>query len=184
MSIDAAFIILRQIGALAFLVSGLTKALVRQGSVHAVRSYRILPSPVDSVLGHILPWLELAVGACLLIDLATPSIAVLGMCLLALFLAAQISIVARGMKDIDCGCFGTSPGKDESVGYWTITRTALLCGLFAILAIGYRNPSIIARLEGTDLFRCQAIQLLTTSLLANLVAFRQIRSNRAILRRG
>ena len=97
-----------------FLVAGAAKALDPQGSVQAVRAYRLLPDPIATLVGWGLPFAEIALGLLLAAGLFTRQAAVAAAVLLAAFLLAVASAAARGLS-IDCGCFGgggpVAPGQ-------------------------------------------------------------------------
>jgi hypothetical protein len=64
--------------------------------------------------------------------------ALLATLLLMVFLVAQVSALARGLR-IDCGCFG---GSDElsAIGPATVTRTALLLALAVGVVLAGGSP--------------------------------------------
>lgn len=97
-----------------FLVAGALKVIDPQSSVAAVRAYRLLPSPLATIVGWGLPFAEIALGVLLLVGIATRLVALASAVLLLVFVAAVISAAARGLS-IDCGCFGgggdVAPGQ-------------------------------------------------------------------------
>lgn len=122
--------------------------------VGQVAAYRLLPlllvrpAAVGVVAG------ELITTVLLVPPPTRPFGAGLATVLLAVFLASQVSALARGLE-IDCGCFG---GSDElaAIGPATVTRTALLL----LLAVG-------SDAAGATPFR--PIELLIGPLLAGVV---------------
>ena len=74
-------------------------------SVLAVRAYQLLPGDSATTVGHLLPVLELVVGACLVLGLLTRGAAVVSALLFVAFIIGIASVWARGIT-IDCGCFG------------------------------------------------------------------------------
>lgn len=88
-----------------WLAAGLLKVGDPGASVRAVRSYDVLPEAVVPLVGHALPFLEIALGILLLLGLAVRPAAVASAALLALFVAGIVQAWARGLT-IDCGCFG------------------------------------------------------------------------------
>ena len=100
--------------AAVFLVAGALKVIDPQSSVAAVRAYRLLPSPLATIVGWGLPFAEIALGVLLLVGIATRLVALASAVLLLVFVAAVISAAARGLS-IDCGCFGgggdVAPGQ-------------------------------------------------------------------------
>lgn len=87
------------------LVAGILKAIDPAGSVAAVRAYQLVPSPLASPIGWGLPFVEIGLGLLLLVGLHARAAAICTAALLAILLAAVISVAARGLS-IDCGCFG------------------------------------------------------------------------------
>ena len=77
-------------------------------NVRAVRAYRILPESIVPIVGHLLPILEIVVGACLVLGLLTRMVALLSALMLAAFIIGIASAWARGLQ-IECGCFGEEP---------------------------------------------------------------------------
>ena len=70
-----------------------------------------------------MPFVELFVGAYLLVGLLTRVAAVAACVLIVVFVIAQAQAWARGLS-LDCGCFGTL--SHEHVGLWTIVRDVAL----------------------------------------------------------
>ena len=87
------------------LLAGYLKAINLQKSAMAVRAYEILPVSVANILGHILPWFEIAIGALLIIGAAVKISSALGGFTMLMFIIAISQAWARGLS-IDCGCFG------------------------------------------------------------------------------
>jgi uncharacterized membrane protein YphA (DoxX/SURF4 family) len=97
-----------------FLVAGVLKAIDPQSSVTAVRAYQLLPTSLATIVGWGLPFAEIALGLLLLAGIATRAVAAAAAILLVVFIAAVVSVAARGLS-IDCGCFGgggeVAPGQ-------------------------------------------------------------------------
>jgi hypothetical protein len=95
-----------------------------------VAAYRMLPAALIRAAALAVVSGEIAATVLLVPPATRPYGAALATALLAVFLTAQASAPARGLR-IDCGCFG---GSDElsRVGPATVTRTALLL----VLAVG------------------------------------------------
>lgn len=88
-----------------FIAAGLLKVVDPQSSVQAVRGYDLLPLAWTTVIGHVLPFVEIALGLLLVAGLFTRAVATVAAVLLSVFVAAVVSAAARGLT-IDCGCFG------------------------------------------------------------------------------
>jgi uncharacterized membrane protein YphA (DoxX/SURF4 family) len=99
----------------------------------AIDNYRLLPDSLVSLAVVTLPWVEIAVGALLVIGLLAPGAALLGGSLLVVYTIALVAALARRL-DIACGCFAVEGGATIS---WTdvLVRIALLAlGLEALVA--------------------------------------------------
>lgn len=120
-----------------------------------VADYRLLPAALVGPAALAVVFGE-AAGAVLLVPPVTRVYgAALATLLLTVYLAAQVSAVARGLR-IDCGCFDGS-NELSAIGPATISRTALLL----LLAVG-------ADAAGGTAFR--PMELLFGPLLAGAVA--------------
>jgi methylamine utilization protein MauE len=100
-----------------------------------VEQYRIAPRRLAMIAARILPPLELAAAAALLLPVSSSAGAVLGSCLMALFTGAIMINIARGRVSIDCGC-GGADGQKLSTGL--VLRNV---GLMGGLAIAGAAPS-------------------------------------------
>lgn len=71
----------------------------------AVRAYELLPISIANFLGIALPFLEIAIGALLVLGAATRFASLVGGGLMVIFIIGISQAWARGLS-IDCGCFG------------------------------------------------------------------------------
>lgn len=105
--------------AAVWLVAGLSKITDLAASGRAVNAYRLMPFDTAQAVGAALPFVEIALGALLLIGLATRLAAAASAGLLVVFIAGISSAWARGLS-IDCGCFGgggqLAAGQSPSYG--------------------------------------------------------------------
>ena len=95
----------------------------------------LLPEAVVPTIGHLLPIIEIVVGACLLLGLLTRLMAVFSAVLLVAFIVGISWAWARGLE-IECGCFGGGggPAAGASGKYpWEIARDSGLLLLSALL---------------------------------------------------
>lgn len=76
-----------------------------QKSAMATRAYELLPIPVANFLGYSLPWIEIGIGALLIIGVGVRVMGLLGAVIMLAFIIAIAQAWARGLS-IDCGCFG------------------------------------------------------------------------------
>ncbi|QVM85320.1 MauE/DoxX family redox-associated membrane protein [Novosphingobium decolorationis] len=110
--LDTGLLLATGAGALRFgtalLLVGAVLPKLRNRSAFAgvVANYKLLPRPLVGVVAGLLPWLELALAAALLVPL-TASLAAFSAALLLTLFAAAIAInISRGRAHIDCGCRG------------------------------------------------------------------------------
>lgn len=98
------------------ILAGFLKAVHPQKSAMAVRAYEILPISIANFLGYVLPWVEIGVGALLILGTAVRINALIGGFTMFVFIIAIGQAWARGLS-IDCGCFGgggaVEPGKTK-----------------------------------------------------------------------
>jgi len=86
-------------------IAGYLKVSAPDKSQMAVRAYEMLPIAVANTLGLILPFIEVAIGALLILGSLTRVVAALGGFTMVIFIIAISQAWARGLN-IDCGCFG------------------------------------------------------------------------------
>ena len=92
-----------------FMYAAYDKVLEPRAFADAIDNYRLVPDGLVNTLAVALPWIEVAVGGCLLLGVLAPGAGLLAGCLLAVFTFALVSALARGL-DIHCGCFGLEGG--------------------------------------------------------------------------
>lgn len=104
----------------------------------AIRGYELLPPGLAGVVSVALIAVEFAIVALLLSSLA-PAAAALAAALLLLYGAAIGINLARGRRDIDCGCSG--PAQRQSLHELLIGRNLVYAGIamVATLPLGARS---------------------------------------------
>jgi uncharacterized membrane protein YphA (DoxX/SURF4 family) len=111
-AVDRRSRVLDVVGLLARLFLGVV--LVYAGSVkvghpltsqRAVQAYQIFPFDLAGYIGLALPFVEIALGALLLLGLFTRPVAIVSTLLMVAFIIGISQAWARGLS-IDCGCFG------------------------------------------------------------------------------
>lgn len=93
------------VGAL-FLVSALGKFRDMPAFLSVVFDYQILPPLWARRFAVALPWLEISIGLLFIFGLGTRTAAILGLVLLWSFAIAIAINLARGRRDLNCGCTG------------------------------------------------------------------------------
>ena len=88
-----------------WLIAGGAKIGDLAGSGRAVAAFQLMPVELARIVGAALPFIELALGALLIIGLATRLAAAVSAALLAVYIVGIAAAWARGLQ-IDCGCFG------------------------------------------------------------------------------
>jgi uncharacterized membrane protein YphA (DoxX/SURF4 family) len=102
----------------------------------SVDSYKMLPEWAVEVAARGIPWLELALGALLVLGWKLRWIAAGASALLLAFFGAMLRAYSHGLQ-IDCGCFG--PGEKLGAGRFVIE------GLFLALAMAVSLRAFFAR---------------------------------------
>jgi uncharacterized membrane protein YphA (DoxX/SURF4 family) len=106
-----------------WLVAGAAKVGELQHFQAQVHAYKLVPGSLEAPFAYGLPFVELAVGAYLVVGLLVRPAAIVGCAMMVLFVVALAQAWARGLS-IDCGCFG--PLAKEPVGLGTVLRDAAL----------------------------------------------------------
>jgi len=126
---------------LVFCISGLSKILHAYEFLDSVYQYELLGPQAGLVVAMILPWLELLIGTCILLNVALRGAFLLCIALSTVFSAAQFVAIQRDLA-ISCGCF-TGFAAQDLVGFGTLLRSAsLIAGsLLCLWAIGKTGQS-------------------------------------------
>jgi uncharacterized membrane protein YphA (DoxX/SURF4 family) len=103
-----------------FLFACYDKLLHPQAFAQVIYNYQVLPDSLVNITAILLPWVELVLGLCLIINVCIPGVAVLSNLLLLSFFSMLIFNLTRGL-DVSCGCFSTTPGERGS-DYLTVLR--------------------------------------------------------------
>ncbi|MDH2413823.1 DoxX family protein [Nocardioides sp. CER19] len=124
--------------------AGAAKLTDPYGAVLAVRAYQLLPAGLATTVGHLLPTLEIVVGAALVLGLLTRGAAVVSGLLFVAFIIGISSAWARGLQ-IDCGCFGGGGFDPHAASKypWEIARdTALLLASVFLVFVRDTGPGL------------------------------------------
>jgi uncharacterized membrane protein YphA (DoxX/SURF4 family) len=122
-----------------FLVAGGAKIGHFADFANQIAGFRILPQVVIAPMAIALPFLEVLLGAYLVLGLFTRAAAWIAALLLLVFDGAIASAVIRGMS-VSCGCFGP---QDKTVTTWgEVARDAIFVLLAVIVAL--RPPGTLA----------------------------------------
>ncbi|GAA1965032.1 DoxX family membrane protein [Nocardioides panacihumi] len=133
--LPALAVLARLVTGVVWIWAGASKLSDPYAAVLAVRAYQLLPAGIADTVGHLLPSLEIVVGAALVLGVLTRGAAVVSALLFLAFIIGISSAWARGLQ-IDCGCFGGG-GFDPNAASkypWEIARDAalLLMSVFVV----------------------------------------------------
>jgi uncharacterized membrane protein YphA (DoxX/SURF4 family) len=102
-------------------MAALTKITDLRGFENRLQLHSPLSADATTAVARFLPWLELTLGACLLLGRAVREAALLVVLLLALFLVHSLLRPAAG----DCGCL-LFPVAEPAAAWWQPARNGLL----------------------------------------------------------
>jgi uncharacterized membrane protein YphA (DoxX/SURF4 family) len=113
-----------------FIYASIDKIIHPDLFAQAVYNYQVLPGFLVNLTALILPWLELILGACLLINRWMAGSSALAAGLMTLFVGLTLFNLIRGL-DISCGCFSAAPDENP-ITVLTLVRDIS----FLILSLG------------------------------------------------
>jgi putative oxidoreductase len=117
------------LGAL-FIFAGAAKAYDPGVFAIEIQRYNLIPWITAALVAVYIPWLEIIVGALLILRWFEQGTLLLIACLLLVFTLALASATFRGLS-IDCGCFGKAFAETGTI--YPLVRNILLLGLVAFL---------------------------------------------------
>ena len=127
--------------AVATLLAGAFALLFASAALHKFRdlavfaqllaAYRLLPERVN--VAPLVPLAEVAVAAGLLVPATRAAAALGGAALLLLYAAALGVNLARGRRDLSCGCGGAS--ERRPIAPWMVVRNLACAALLTTLAL-------------------------------------------------
>jgi len=96
----------------------------------SINSYQILPEPLVIFIARVLPWLELVLGALLIVGWQLRYVATATSALLLGFFVIMLRAYFKGLG-IDCGCFGVG----EALSAQTLARDGILVAVSLALTV-------------------------------------------------
>lgn len=124
-------LVLRLILGAIFIYASHDKLTGSQHFADAVDNYHLLPRPILNAFAILLPWVELVTGMCLITGVLAPAGSLLSALLYAMFIAAMVSAISRGLN-IDCGCFNLGAASEKvSWAHAALRVVGLIAGLVA-----------------------------------------------------
>jgi len=149
---------------LVFLVAGIDQWRHRALLPGVIANYRLLPRRLILPAARLLPVVEVATGAALLIGLR-PLPTVVGIALLLLFAGAMAINIARGRGHIDCGC--GHGALRHPIGWPLVARNAALATL---LALRLPAPPVFSAIDIATAFAAGVAIALLCLLFQSLAA--------------
>jgi uncharacterized membrane protein YphA (DoxX/SURF4 family) len=137
--IDALVLVARVALGLVFAVAGGLKIGHFDLFASQIAGFELLPQPLIAPLALLLPFVEVLLGAYLIIGLFTRAAGIVAAVQLAIFAGAIASAVVRGIS-ASCGCFGPA---DRTQTSWPEVARDLALMLVAIF-IAWRAPGAVA----------------------------------------
>jgi hypothetical protein len=107
----------------------------------ALRAYRLLPSWLVSPVAWFVSVAEAVIAVSLLYPPTRQAATLVAAALLMLYTGAIVANLARGRRDIDCGCFASSARVPLSG--WLVVRNAILILVACVLFMPVRARSLL-----------------------------------------
>jgi hypothetical protein len=117
--------------ALLFASAALAKLRDRERFAAIVDAYQVLPPGLARMTAVLLPFIELAAALGLFVTQVRPLGIAVCAGLLFIYASAIALNLARGRRDIDCGCEGF--GRRRPIAGWMLVRNALLIAIAAVV---------------------------------------------------
>jgi hypothetical protein len=130
-------------GALALVLLGAARHKLRDRARFraALAGYRILPERAVPALAALLPPAEIAVALGLLVPALAAAPPLAAAALLSLYTGAIALNLARGRRDLDCGC--GDPTRAQRLSGGLLLRNAALVGLAGLAALPAQARSLV-----------------------------------------
>jgi len=113
-----------------FLFAAVPKIVEPLAFATSISHYGMMPGFMVNAFALIVPWLELLVGAALVVGFRIRTSALITGVLILMFTAAVAWAVIHGL-DIDCGCFGAQGG--EEVSWLKVGKNLLMAAACALM---------------------------------------------------
>lgn len=126
---------------LLFLVAAVHKLRDLRRFSEVFAAYRVVPMAAGRPLAAVVPALELAVAVGLLFDNLRPLALWIGIALLLAYAAGIALNLARGRRDLDCGCAG--PYERRPIAAWMIWRNLCLALLLAAALLSWSERPLV-----------------------------------------
>lgn len=136
-------------GAALFAWAATHKLRTREAFAATLAEYRLVPQGLVPLTALVLALVELATSAALLWPATRTFGGAAGITLLFIYATAIAINLARGRKDLDCGC-GLQP---RAIGGWMVARNLIVAALLGLLWLPTSSralgPADLATIGGT-----------------------------------
>ena len=129
---------------LLFASAALAKLRDRERFAAIVEAYQVLPSGLVRPAAAVLPFIELAAALGLFVTQVRPLAIATSAGLLFIYASAIALNLARGRRDIDCGCEGF--GRRRPIAGWMLVRNVLLMAI-AVVAVAPPAPRALQLID-------------------------------------
>lgn len=119
-----------------FIYASIDKIIHPALFAEVVYNYQVLPGYLVNLTALILPWLELILGFCLLINRWMSGSSALAAGLMTLFVGLTLFNLARGL-DISCGCFSVAPDEGPITSLTLVRDILFLIFSLALAGLVY-----------------------------------------------
>jgi uncharacterized membrane protein YphA (DoxX/SURF4 family) len=120
-----------------FVYASLDKIANPAGFAKIVYQWQVLGPVPSNLLAIVLPWVELVAGLALVAGFWRREAALVIALMLAMFLGAAASVMARGIDVENCGCTSVQKGAEPSffrgVGWFLVGRNLLMLASALVL---------------------------------------------------
>jgi uncharacterized membrane protein YphA (DoxX/SURF4 family) len=121
-----------------FVYASVHKIVDPASFAQAIRNYQFLPVAWTNLVAVVLPWIEIAAGALLILGIQTRPSALVITALMAAFLVGLFHAYSAGL-DIDCGCFSHDPNSPGRITALTLLRDSSLFIVCVFILIADRG---------------------------------------------
>ena len=154
------------------LLAGIPKLRDRDGLLTVVKGYRLLPAPAERAVAATLPYVEVLVGVLLILGIGGRWPAVAAALLFTAFTTGLTVNLARGRRDLDCGCFAFGAHEVPQIGWFhaaraaSFTVAALVLALAVVAVAQIRSVVHVGRRPVDDYLSAASIRLRATSTVS------------------
>jgi uncharacterized membrane protein YphA (DoxX/SURF4 family) len=122
-----------------FIYASIEKLIYPDQFADIVHEYQFLPMGWVNLAAVTLPWIELAMGACLIAGIWVPGAALISVGLTLMFIGGIAWALGKGVEDFHCGCFTTLQEETDDPVRVLWRDGWLLAATVALFVMSYRR---------------------------------------------